>query len=291
MTGFLKTIFFVFLFFVSPLAHAADLNVASCTPAQYINKTTLQNIKIDFECNGDWKIILMPLNQIFFNTLNTNKTIPINRLSVKDNKEIEQKDLQPEKLLIIAQGNDFGHKTLNFTLKIINFDSDYPGDYLGDLKFTLVTNTGEIDRIYALRFNQPLIQDLKSDEQLLNVNIQEDDVFKKAQTHYLTHPTTLYVKSNKEWKLCLVAPKTNDNLKYFLKIISKPENSQSNFDKEYLELQDNQLTLLSGKETLDKQTGQLKSQIVRINYMIKTPQNEFLESGHIQKPIEYCLDE
>lgn len=286
-----KTFLFVCLLFVSFSAYGDELNVVNSGIAQYVNKTTLQDINISFVCEGNWKIILTPLNQYFMNTLNPEKIIYINRLTVKDDKENYIENLQPSRSVVVAQGVNSGQTSINRVLKIINFDADYPGDYIGDLKFTLVTDKGELDRIYTLRFNQPVIQNLKSDEQQLNINVQEEDVFKKGASHYISHPETVYIESNREWKLYLYSPKTNDNFKYFFKLVSKSESIISPYDKDFQELKEDRIIIASGKATVDGVSSKLKAQAVKINYMIKSPQDDYLESGQFQRPVEYSLDE
>lgn len=287
-------IFFVAMFFSTNISFANNLQIQKfSTPMKIPNKIS-QQINVTFATDGNWKLYAEPLDNQIRNIDNPNYTLPITRLEIAQIGGTPISHFDMGKSYEIKNGLSAGVQNLNLALNVVNFDADYPGNYMTDIKFTLMNNNAVVaEEVYTFRFAQEAIATLDFSNRNINLKLDKDKILKKNSSQNLTTPFNLYVSSNKNWKLYLRGPEISQekNLKYFVKTLNGGDSSieyiQAN---EYAPMNQNQILLAKGKSTINPITNTLDKKIVNIDYLVKGPEDRFIPAGTTTEQFEYRLE-
>ena len=269
-------IFLLALIFSINNSFANNLQIQKfSTPIKIPNKIS-QPINVTFATDGNWKLFAEPLDNQIINIDNPNHTLPIARLEIAQLGGAPISHFDMGKSYEIKNGVSAGVQNLNLALNIINFDADYPGNYLTDIKFTLMNNNSVVaEEVYTLRFTQEAIATIDFSNRNINLNLDKNKILQKNSSQNLLTPFSVYLSSNKNWKLYLRGPEGNQekNMKYFVKTLNGGDNSieyiQTN---EYAQMNPNQILLAKGKSTINPITNTLDKKIINIDYLIKGPE-------------------
>jgi hypothetical protein len=286
-------IFFIVLVFSTNISFAYNLQIQRfSTPIKIPNKIS-QPINITFTTNGNWKLFAEPLDNQIRNIDNPNYTLPITRLELTQIGGMPLSHFDMGKSYEIKNGVSAGMQNINLALNVLNFDADYPGNYLTDIKFTLIDNDSMIsEEIYTFRFEQEPIVSVDFSNRNINLKFEKDKILQKNSSQNLSYPFSVYISSNKDWKLFLRSNQSNDkNLRYFVKTLNGGDNSieyiQSN---EYIAMNQNQILIAKGKSTINQNTNSLDKKIINIDYLVKGPEDRFIPSGSTTEQFEYILE-
>ena len=288
-------IFFIAMLFSTNITFASgNLQIQKfSTPIKIPNKIS-QPINVTFATDGNWKLFAEPLDPQIRNIDNPNYTLPITRLEVSQIGGAPISHFDMGKSYEIKNGISAGVENLNLALNVINYDADYPGSYVTDIKFTLMNNDSVVsEEIYTLRFNQETISSIDFSNRNINLKLEKEKILQKNSSQNLLTPFGVYVASNKNWKLFLKGTPTdaNKNLRYFVKTVNGSDGSveclQSN---EYIQMTPNQILLAKGKSTINQNTNSLDKKIVNIDYLVKGPEDNFIPAGTTTEQFEYILE-
>lgn len=296
-----KTVLYLILCFTLCIhlpVHAGALQVSKFSnPIKVMNKIS-QPINLSFISDGNWRVLVEPLDTQIRNLDNPNYTIPITRMELAEMNGMPISNFNVGRALEIKSGNYTGMSNLNLALNIIHSDADYPGNYVTDVKFTLMNNNNIVgEDIYTLRFTQDEIASIDFSRRMLNLKMDKDKVLQKNSSQNLAYPFSLYIASNKNWKL-YVRPLSSSNnntdkkLKYFVKVLGSGDNTVTcNQTSEYFPLQqDIPVLIASGKATINQNTSSLDKKIINVDYMVRGPENTFIPAGSKTEEFEYRLE-
>lgn len=275
-------------------ANAGTLQVTKFSnPIKVMNKIS-QPINLSFAAEGNWKVLVEPLDNQIRNLDNPNYTLPINRLEIAEMSGMPIANLNYGSVLEVKNGNIAGISNLNLALNVISSDADYPGNYVTDVKFTLMNNNNLIAQdVYTFRFTQEDIATIDFSKKMVNLKFDKENILRNNSSQNLPSPFGLYVSSNRDWKL-YVRNLTNDNdksLKYFMRVIGSGDDSMTlNQSSEYIPITDVPVLIASGKSTINQVMNLLEKKMINIDYMVKGPNDTFIPSGSKTKEFEYKLE-
>jgi hypothetical protein len=282
------------IFISAQLADASNLQIEKISQPIKIPNKISQPITISFAANGHWRLLAEPLDSLIRNVNNPNFTLPVTRLEVAQMGGIPLAHLDTGRACEVLSGNDVGLKNLNLALNVINFDTDYPGSYISDIKFTVVNDDSTVaEDIYTLRFNQDTIATIDFSNRNPFLQLSKENILKKNGTQSLETPFSVYICSNKDWKLYLkgVPTDTNKDIRYFFKVMGASDNTiTTNQTAEFIPMQDNQIFVASGKSTINTATNTLDKKAININYQVKGPEDRFIPAGTKTEEFEYRLE-
>lgn len=288
-------IFFISILFSTKIAFAnGNMQIQRLsTPIKIPNKIS-QPISLSFATDGNWKLLAEPIDSQIRNIDNPNYTLPITRLEVADMGGAPLSHFDVGKSYELRNGTSAGIQNLNLALNVLNFDSDYPGNYIADIKFTLINNNSVVsEEIYTLRFIQDSIATLDFSRRVVNMSVDKNKILKRNSYQSLSNPFTIYVCSNKNWKLYMrgTSENNNKNLKYFVKVLAgNDSNINYNQTDEYIAMQTTPILLASGKSTINQIANILEKKPLNIDYMIKGPEDNFIPAGSKTEEFEYRLE-
>ncbi len=273
--------------------HSETLKVEKFSnPVKFANKIS-QPINLSFTTTGHWKLRVEPLDYAVRNQDDPNYSIPISRLEITELGGTPISNFESGKVIDIKTGNTNGVNNLNLSLNLKTCDSDRPGVYLADFKFTLVGgNTVEAEDIYSLRFKQDEIASITFSNKVVNLSIDKDKILRKGSSQNLSVPVSLYVSSNKNWKLFIRKSSVSKDAKltYFVKVLGGDSSVICNLTNEYMNLSENQILLASGKATVNDSLNCLDKKIINIDYLVKGPDDHFIPAGSRSEEFEYRLE-
>ena len=274
-------------------AQAGTLKIEKFTqPIKLTNKIS-QPINLSFATQGNWKLLVETLDSRIINQDNPNYSIPITRLELAELGGHPISNFDTGKTIEIKSGNMSGVNNINLALNAIIQDCDRPGNYVADVKFTLIgENATTAEDIYCFRFRQEEIASISFSNKTTNLLINKENLLQKNSSQNLSSPLGLYISSNKDWKLYIKKlPDSKDaTLSYFVRVLGGDQSVKCNATNEYIAMTDNSILLASGKSTINDVTSCLNKKLINIDYMIKGPENKFIPAGSCSEEFEYRLE-
>jgi hypothetical protein len=262
-------------------------------PLKILNKVS-QPINLSFAATGDWKIIVEALDGQVRNLDHPNYTLPITRLEIGDVSGTPISHFEIGRTYEIKNGGTLGVNNLNLALNLILFDGDYPGNYVADVKFTLLDKNAIVaEDVFTLRIMQDEIASIDFSKSLVNLSIDKDKVLANNSSQNLPMPLGLYISSNKDWKLYIrkINNSADKTFKYFVKILPSGDSSiNCNSTNEYIAMQESPILLASGKATINQMMSTLDKKLLNIDYKIQGPENNFIPAGSKSEEFEYRLE-
>jgi len=282
-----------FIMIYSLIARASTLKVEKISMPIKISNKISQPINLNFAADSNWRILVEPLDSQIRNLDNPNYNLPITRI------ELAQMNGAPISVLNIGRpcevknGAMSGVNNLNLALNAISFESDHPGNYVADIKFTLLSNNSVVaEDVYSFRFMEDTIASIDFTNKVARLSVDKDKILRKNSSQSLGIPVGIYVCSNKNWKLYMRKPSsTMDNpLKYFVKVLGGDYSINCNQSHEFMPLQESPILLASGKSTINQLANKLDKKLINIDYMIKGPADKFIPAGSRSEDFEYRLE-
>ena len=275
------------------MANAGTLQVTKYSqPITVMNKVS-QPINLSFVADGNWKILVEPLDSQIRNLDNPSYTLPINRLELAEMNGTPIANFNYGSVLEVKNSNIPGVNNLNLALNMLRSDADYPGNYVTDVKFSLYNNNNLIaEDVYSLRYTQEDIASVEFSRRMMSMKIDKDKVLQKNSKQNLPAPFGLYVSSNRNWKL-YVRNLTNDpdkSLKYFMKVMGGGDDTITLNQSEYIPITSVPIMIASGKSTINQMMNNLEKKIINIDYMVQGPENTFIPAGSKTEEFEYRLE-
>lgn len=277
-------------------ATAMNLNIDRYSQSVKMHNKVIQPLTMNFVANSPWKLVVCPLDSNFRNIDNSMNSLPLSRLEISQLNGIPLLRMESGKEYEIQKSQNSGNISLNFILNIALFDSDYPGAYLSDLKFTLINTLDNSiigEDIYNLRFLQDSIAKIEFQTNNLTLQLNKDKILKKNSSQNLSTPFGIYVSSNKNWKLYLKGPETNNEktLKYLFKVLPSTDSLVECIPSlEYRPVKQEKVLIAKGKATINPMTNNLEKKIVNIDYMVRGPEDKYIPSGSSTDEFEYILE-
>jgi len=292
-------IFIIGIFSLSAKAQAGTLKIERFSmPIKFANKIS-QPINLSFAAEGSWRLLVEPLDCQIRNQDNPNYSIPITRMELAESGGAPIANFDSGKIIEIKSGglNSInainGINNINLALNIKSCDCDRPGNYIADVKFTLIgQNVSPAEDIYSLRYKQDEIASIVFSNRITNLSVDKSKILKKGSTQNLTTPLGLYISSNKNWKLYIrkASASKDTTLSYFVKVLGGEQSVNCNMTNEYIPLKENQILLASGKATINDSMNCLDKKLINIDYQIKGPEDKFISSGSRSEEFEYRLE-
>lgn len=282
------------LLLLQTATHAATLRVEKFSmPVKLPNKVS-QPINLMFSSEGSWKLLAEVMDSQIRNQDNPSYSIPVTRLELSHLGGTPISNFDSGKVIEIKSGDINGApNNLNLALNMINFDSDRPGNYVADVKFTLVDQNNAIaEDIYSFRFMKDEICSIDFSNRVTRLSMEKDKILQKGSTQNLQCPLGLYVTSNKDWKLFVRRiPNSRDNtLNYFVKVLGGDQSVNCNTTNEYLHMTETPLLLATGKSTINDAMNCLDKKLINIDYQVKGPEDRFMPAGSRSEEFEYSLE-
>lgn len=282
------------IIFCSLIASASTIKVEKFSmPVKIPNKIS-QQIFINFSPEGNWKILVESLESQINNIDNPSHNLPISRLELAEMNGTPITRFDVGKVCELKSGSASGMNNLNLALNAVNFDSDPPGNYIADIKFTLLNDNSVVaEDVFCFRFLQDTIASIDFSRRAVNLKLDKDKILRKNSSQSLPMPVGVYVSSNKNWKLYVrdTATSQNQNLKYFVKVLSAFDSSITcNQSNDYIPLQNIPILLASGKSTINNMSNSLEKKLINIDYMVKGPEDKFIPAGSTSEEFEYRLE-
>lgn len=277
-----------------PIANAANIKVAKFSmPVKLSNKIS-QPVFVNFSSGGNWRIIAEALDSQIRNTDNPNYNLPINRLEIAELNGTPITNFDVGKSCELRSATVANTNNLNLALNAVSFEGDYPGNYVADVKFTLLENNSVMaEDIYTFRFVQDAIAAIDFPRRNLLITMNCEDIANKNNSQSFEIPSEVYVSSNKNWKLYVSSPSNHENsqLQYFIKILNSSDQSIEYKQKnEYIPLKKDPVLLASGNLTVNKMANNLEKKLINVDYMVKGPEDDYIPAGSFVEEIEYKLE-
>lgn len=288
-----KILYFVIINFIllTMPVRAGPLRVTNfSSPTVFANRIS-QPINIIFSSEGNWKLLVQPIENRIFNQ-NNNYSLPISRLELAELGGNPIVNFDVGKIIELKSGTSCGINNLNLALNLTTFDNDRPGYYLTDIKFTLIDKNSIVaEDIYNLGFMKKEISSIEFANRITNISIDKDKVLQKNFTQHISNPIGLYVSSNKDWKLYVrkMYGKTN-TYSYLVKVLGADPAIKCNSCGDYVLLNDNPVLLASGKATINDTMNKLDKMFINIDYLIKGPEDKIVPAGSCTEEFEYKLE-
>lgn len=252
-----------------------------------------QPVNITFAANGKWRLLVQPLENKVCNQDAPNYSIPIQRLELAElgGRVISNFDIG--KVMEVRTGVSAGLNSVNVSLNALTYDSDKPGSYTADIKFTLINETGVTsEEIYNFRFTQNEIAKIDFTNKIVNLKLSKDKILQKNSSQNLDTPIGLYVTSNKNWKLYIrdVSNAKNNDLKYFVRVMSGDRTINCRLNNEHILIGTTPILLASGPSTINSSINSLDKKLIHVDYMIRGPTDKFIKAGSTSNEFEYRLE-
>lgn len=273
-------------------ASASGIKVDTFTmPVKTANRI-FQPLNISISADGTWKIFVESLDSQIRNQNNPNYFIPVNRLELTESGGSPIGYFDAGKIIEISNSSAIGLNYLNLALNLISFDSDRPGNYLLDVKFTLQDEGSNISEcVYTFRFSKEEISSIELSQRGVHLSIDKDKILRKNSSQNLKTPLGIYVSSNKDWKLFVrkLSDTNSEALKTFVKVIGGDSSIDCNMTNDYIPMENNLILLATGKATINDRMNTLDKKIINIDYLIKGPEDKFIPAGSQREEFEYRL--
>jgi len=277
----------------STSADAISLKVEKfSSPIKLANKVS-QPINLSFTAEGNWKLLVEALDSQVRNQDNPNYSIPITRLELAALGGNPIAYFDAGKVIEIKSGGSVGINNINLALNVISHDCDRPGNYVADVKFTIIgQNAATSEDIYSFRFRQEEIASIVFSNRVLNLSIDKSKILQKGSKQNLPMPLGMYISSNKNWKLYVrkIPDSKNTELSYSVKVLGGDQAINFNTTNEYIPMNENPILLASGKSTINDTMNCLDKKLINIDYQVKGPDDKFISSGSKSEDFEYRLE-
>lgn len=281
----------------SNLVFANNLHFEKVSQSQKFGNKIMQQVNLSFYSNSPWKLYAQVLDLNIQNQTDPNYFIPLSRFEISNLGQMPFSNFENSKQVEIKSSeNSFGMNNLNFNFAINVQDIDRPGFYTCDIKFTLVDNNQNIiaQNIYNYNFEIDEIAKIEFSNSLINLKVDKENILQKNTQQNLKMPLTLYITSNKDWKLYVKRNNNdiNNNLKItpYIKIISADKTINPNLSTNFTILNTDEMLVASGKATFNDLIKKLDKQFINLDYLIKGPKDTFLKSGSKLEEFEYRLE-
>ena len=283
---------FVFVFLIQIPARAVSLRVEKFSmPINFSNKIS-QPLNLAFSAEGNWRLLVEVMDSQIRNQDNLSYSIPVTRLELAQLGGTPISNFDVGKVIEIKSGDIVG-ANLNLALNMINFDCDRPGNYVADVKFTLVGQDSSIaEDIYSFRFTKDEICSIDFSNRVTRLSLEKDKILQKGSTQNLSSPLGLYISSNKDWKLFVrrISGTKDTTLDYFFKVLGGDQSINCNMTNEYIHMTEDPILVATGKSTINDSMNCLEKKLINIDYQIKGPQDKFIPAGSRSEEFEYSLE-
>lgn len=298
---FKKLLLFCTLGVIISPANAGTLKIEKfAQPIKLANKIS-QPISLAFAADGNWRLLVEAVENKINNQDNANYSMPISRMELTELNGTPISNFGTSKIIEIKNGGIIGlNNRVNGNINNINlvintncFDSDRPGNYSTDIKFTLIDNNLNISEdFYNLRFTKEEISSIEFSNKFLKLSMDKNRILQKNCSQNLPTPLSLYVSSNKNWKLYINKPSSSKEkeLTYFVRVLGGDSSINCNTTADYVQLSEKSILLASGKATINDMMNNLEKKIINIDYLIKGPENRFISAGSRSEEFEYRLE-
>jgi len=281
------------LFNLSLTAQAGSLKIERFSMPIKVGNKISQPINLSLSAEGNWRLLVEILDSQIRNQDNPSFSIPVTRLELAQLGGTPISNFDVGKIIEIKSGDINGASNLNLALNLISFDSDRPGNYTADIKFTLVSQNNTLNEdVCSLRFMKDEIASIDFSNRVTNLAVDRDKTLEKASTQNLSIPLGLYISSNKNWKLYIrkLSGSKDTTISYFVKVLGGDQAVNYNMTNEFIPMKEAPILLASGKSTINDSMNCLDKKLVNIDYQIKGPEEEFIPAGTRSEEFEYRLE-
>lgn len=286
-------VLFIFIFILQVRAIAGSLTVQNfSSPIKIANKIS-QSVNINFVSDGVWKLLVESLDNRAVNQDYPQYSIPINRIELAEVGGNPIANFDSGRIIEIKNGQNIGTTNFNLALNAALVDSDRPGNYVADVKFTLFNQNAIVaEEIFCFRFRQEEISSIEFSQNVISHTLDKEKSLEKNCSQNIPTPLGLYISSNKDWKLYVrkISDSNDNNLKYYFKVIGGDSTISLNKSSEYVFLNYNPILVASGKSTINTAMNCLDKKLITMGYMIKGPEQDFIPVGSYSDDIEYRLE-
>lgn len=290
-------LFYVFGIILTSSVNASTLKIEKFVqPIKLANKIS-QPISLSFVADGNWRLLVEAMESRINNQDNPNYSLPVSRMELTELNGTPISNFGVGKVIEINNrgliGVNGGVNNLNFAINTNCFDSDRPGNYSTDIKFTLIDNSSNISEdFYNLRFTKDEISSIDFSNKFLKLSMDKNRILQKNCSQNLPTPLSLYVSSNKNWKLYINKPSSSKDkeLTYFVRVLGGDSAINCNLTVDYIQLSEKSVLLASGKATINEVMNNLDKKTINIDYLIKGPENKFISAGSRSEEFEYRLE-
>ena len=284
----------VLMLYTQVVAQADTLQIEKfSTPIKMANRIS-QPINVTFASSGRWKLLVETMDPLVRNQENPNYSIPITRVELAELGGRVISNLDVGKILEVKTGIIPGVNSVNIALNALTSEADRAGNYVADLKFTLINldNNTTTEGIYNFRFVEDEIAKIDFSTNVVNLKLDKEKILTKGASQNLLSPVGLYVTSNKDWKLYVrnLSSIKDTNLTYFYRVLGGDSSVNCNLTNDYVLLSDIPVLIASGKSTIDAGMNCLTKKMVNIDYKIKGPEGQFIKAGTKTTQLEYRLE-
>jgi hypothetical protein len=253
----------------------------------------IQNITLTFKANSSWTLYVTSLDNTVKNNSYPYHNLDLNRFRIVDQATgSEFLPLYGQSTIIKTGGkkdDELTDYTVNLQIRLICPESDYPGQYSAGLQFNLVTKNKNYSEVYSPVYPQELIQYLTILPSAVNYSVPEDKLLSKAQTISISQPTRILVKSNKEWKLSIIANPSTSKITQKFKVNLCPENSQILVGEDFVNINTTETPFIQGVSSMPEGDGALQAQAVEIDYQFQTSATDIIPSGAYPFTMQFRL--
>lgn len=286
-----KNFIYIFIFYIICIV---NVNAATITinpnllPIESGN-TISQPVNVTISGASNWYINVVTIGDIY-NT--TGSYIPLSHVNIFGQDGTLISNLL-NSYYIPYPMNKVGSNNFNLNFSLTTDDSDRPGIYSKYIAINLYDNGNLADiAFFNLKFNKNEISSVEFSENTTRLSLDKDKILQKGVTQDLNTPLTVYVKSNKDWKLYIRKSTITPNSKITLYIKTMTSDSSIKLDNAsgYTKMDTNTYLIASGKATFNDTTRILDKKFITMDYMVKGPDNEFLPVGSESDNIQYILE-
>lgn len=282
---------FIILLSATPVT-ASMIKVESfAMPQKFLNKIS-QPLNLIFSAEGKWKLLIENIDGKVINTDNPNYSIPLTNLEVAELGGNPITNFDTGKIIELKSGESFGLNNIGISLNVILSDITRAGNYVTDIKFTLITQDNQVSEdIYCFRFTRDEIAAIEFSRNLVNLKVDKDKVFINNFSQNLSNPLEVYIKANRDWKLYVrkITPQ-NDNFTCHVKVLGSDNSVSCNNNYDYMLMNETPILLASGKSTINDCANCLDKKLIYVDYLIKGPENKILPPGSNFEEFEYRLE-
>lgn len=252
--------------------------------------TTPIRVTIKSPIEAQLNVKVRALDQFLVNTTDPSIKIPINKLFVMDNGGVSHQMVYNTDVKIFDYGLITGMSTL-YTVKIDNVSGLAPGVYTTTLLFTTNTTSAPQSFPFTVNFIINTDQNLSCNTNPANITLSSDNVFNTTQPVDNVTPTTLYIHSNKSWKVILDTS-TIGTLKadYYFQITSVSSKVTNYISAQTQLLPNQQYEIASGTATFtDPIAGSPSNEYIVIKYTLKNSSGKYISEGVYNNNVTFTL--
>jgi len=277
-----------FIFNLNKTYADSDISITSIGPAFNTGNYLIQSVSVDMKAKKNWQLLVVPLSSSLKNISNPSKQIPVSRLEIQDSSGSYNLELNKPAIIASGNGNNVGRDIIKeFTLKLGCNNVAYPGIYTGILQFMLISGHTSAD-IFNLSLSQPEIQDISISPDTMNISVSPDNSMHGYSQESKTF-SRIYIRSNKRWKLILQGQSAANSFIYAFKVVSSQRGSKIYYNSEYTDISNTPVIIAEGEPTVSQDGTSLVSEIIEINYMLKTDNPKALSAGSYPLNTGYYL--